>query len=202
MTAVERAEAEKRVGELWRRIASGDASAMKVVKLAFDGAPEENIEAGGGDLAARVVAGLLDRLAGPDLHSREAVSRKMAGVQADLEGPRPSPVERLLAQRAAVCWVAAYEADLACLKVGHIIGTRLADHYERRRDRAHRMFLQTVKALVQVAEAAAREASRKSVPVALAVEPTVGKAEGGEVPWLGHLRFGGRLSGSLAGEEN
>jgi hypothetical protein len=199
MTAVERAEAEKRVGELWRRIASGDASAMNVVKLAFDAAPEENIEAGGGDQAARVVAGVRDRLAGPDLHSREAVIRKMARVRADLEGPSPSPVERLLAERAAACWVAAYEADLACLKVGDIVGTRLADRYERQRDRAHRMFLQAVKALALVAKAASREVSRTSVAAARTDEPLAGKAEGGEAPWLGHLRFGGRLAGSIPG---
>jgi hypothetical protein len=202
MTAVERTEAEKRVGELWRRIASGDPSAMKMVKLAFDWAPEENIEAGGGNLAARVVAGLLDRLAGPDLHSREAVSRKMARVRADLEGPSPSPVERLLAERAAVCWVAMHEADLACLKVGDIFGTRLADRYERRRDRAHRMFLQAIKALALVAKAASREVSRKAAPVPEASEPADGNAEDRRAAWESRVRFGGRLADSLAGDVN
>ena len=53
----------------------------------------------GGDLAARVVEGYTDRVAGKNLFEREAVARKLAKVRADLAGPDPSPAESLLAER-------------------------------------------------------------------------------------------------------
>ncbi len=32
------------------------------------------------------------------------MSRKLAKLQAELGGPDPSPIERLLAEREALCW--------------------------------------------------------------------------------------------------
>ena len=45
---------------------------------------------------------------------REAVARMFEQVRDDLAGPEPNGIERVLAERAAVCRLAAYEADLAC----------------------------------------------------------------------------------------
>jgi hypothetical protein len=94
-----------------------------------------------------VVEGLTDRLAGSHLCRREAIVRKVAKVRAELEGPAPTPIERVLAERAAVSWLASYEADLACQGFDALAGERCAEYYERRRDRAHRRFLEAVKAL-------------------------------------------------------
>jgi hypothetical protein len=147
MNLQERAEAEKRLAEYWARVESGDPTVYRSVKMAFDGAPDESIEAGGGDLPARVVEGLTGRLAGTNLYRREAIARKLARVRGDLEGPDPSPVERLLAKRAAVCWLAAYEADLACQGWDALAGDKVATYFERRRDGAHRRLLSALRAL-------------------------------------------------------
>jgi hypothetical protein len=56
-------------------------------------------------------------------------------------------VERLLAERAAVCWLACYEADLACRRFEGAASPRLVTYFERRRDRAQRRFVSAVRAL-------------------------------------------------------
>jgi hypothetical protein len=132
MNAQEWAEAERRYHALWDRIEAGDPSLVGHVKGVFDASPEELTREWGGDLAARVVDVLTTLVAGKHLYKREAVARKLAAVRADLEGPDPSPGVRLLAERAAVCWLAAYEADLACESFGALAGAKVTAFYERR----------------------------------------------------------------------
>jgi hypothetical protein len=52
---------------------------------------------------------------------------------------------RRLAERAAVCWLAMWEADLACSGVEASGDSKLMRAYERRGDGAHRRFLETVR---------------------------------------------------------
>jgi hypothetical protein len=55
-------------------------------------------------------------------------------------------VERLLAERVALCWVEVHTLDIATnANVGNAY-----DRFDRRRDRAHRRYLQTLRALAAV----------------------------------------------------
>ena len=177
MNSQERAAAEERILAHYAAIASGDPKFIHVAKRAFDALPDEMIALYGGDPAARVIAGLIDRLAGTDLFRREAVARRLAQVRADFEGENPSPAVRLLAERAAVCWLVAYEADLTCEDAAGGADERVLEYYERRRDRAHRRLLSAVKALEVVRRIAAP-----------AKRPEVG--------------FGGRLAGVAGAGRN
>jgi hypothetical protein len=177
MNSQERAEAVKRLREFEDRIAAGDPGLRAHAERLLDVTGDEGIAAWGGDLAARVVAGLTDRLAGAHLYRREAVARKLARVRADLEGPDPTPAERRLAERAAVCWLAAYEADLACQRAEGSGDARIAGWYDRRQDRAHRRFLLAVKALATL--------RRLALPARRPV-----------------IDFGGRLAGAGAAGRN
>lgn len=67
-------------------------------------------------------------------------------VEADLlSEASDSPLERLLIQRVATCWLAAELADMSA-GAAEARGPR-DDFYGRRQDRAHRRFLQSVDAL-------------------------------------------------------
>jgi hypothetical protein len=177
MTPQEHAEAKKRIDAFHDRIAAGDPSLYQSTKSLFDGAREEAVQVWGGDLAGRVAEGLIDRLAGKHLFKREAIVRKMKQVQADLLGPDHTPIERLLAERAGVCWLAMYEADLASQKFGPLSGVKFAKYFELRHLRSQRLFLDAVKALAVY---------RK---LALPRRPPV-------------VDFGGRLAGVAAARRN
>ena len=77
---------------------------------------------------------------------------KMQTIADAAAGPDPSPLERLLADRIGLCWghLALAESDyLRRLNEGGL-SLPMADFLDRHRDRAHRRYLQAVKALAQV----------------------------------------------------
>jgi hypothetical protein len=80
---------------------------------------------------------------------KESVRRTLVEVREELEGPNPSPLESLLAERAAICWltVNAYENTFARTAK---LSPREADHQQRKIDAAHRRFLSAVKTLATV----------------------------------------------------
>jgi hypothetical protein len=112
----------------------------------------------GGNLAREAERMLLDRLAPNNLAYREAVTQMAGHLRAQLGGPDPTPLERLLVERVVVSWLWMYQADM----MGALQTKTLAvgDYFERNVDRAHRRFLAAVKALAQV--------RRLALPVLLA----------------------------------
>jgi hypothetical protein len=75
--------------------------------------------------------------------------RSMNQVWAELAGPDPSPIERLLAERAAVCWfaVTAYETIDSQSKDRTL---RQVEYHLHRIDSAHRRFLSAIATLARV----------------------------------------------------
>jgi hypothetical protein len=80
---------------------------------------------------------------------REAVRRKLDKVRAELEGPNPTPIECLLAERASLCWFVANWYEESFVNTDSL-SLALADYYQRRIDRAHRRFLSAVETLARV----------------------------------------------------
>jgi hypothetical protein len=66
-----------------------------------------------------------------------------------LAGPNPTAIERILAERAAVCWLWAYAEDLTVLNRGPA-SLEQAKWDLQRQNAAHRRFLSAVKALATV----------------------------------------------------
>jgi hypothetical protein len=61
-----------------------------------------------------------------------------------------------MAEQAAACWLAAYEAHATSLRaVAGLAGRGTVSHYERRRDRAQRRFERSVGSLERVRKLAA-----------------------------------------------
>jgi hypothetical protein len=130
-----------------RRAETGDESALPELRMLL--AEPVWVEILGGDLARRAEDTLLDRFCGKNLCGREAIARKMTDLRAELCGPNPSPVERLLAERAIACWLHLAHAEYAYASK-ESMSLPLAQHYQKVIDRAHKRYLSALKALADV----------------------------------------------------
>ena len=86
-----------------------------------------------------------------DQHTvKEFMATELRKMRRELAGPDPTPLERLLADRIALCWLQLQYAD--CMYAENMGGCSLetGDYLQRRQDRAHRRFLSAVKTLAQV----------------------------------------------------
>jgi hypothetical protein len=128
------------------RARAGDPDALEEVRHALDAHPEVWRKAG--DLAAHVEVAWLELLAGGDPTARECLARRLAEWKADLAGPAPTPMERLLVERAAACWLQVQHADAAAADVlGREYPRATGEYVGRRQDAAHRRYLSAIGAL-------------------------------------------------------
>jgi hypothetical protein len=102
-----------------------------------------------GDIFGNARDSLLMHAAGKDITVQEIQSRAIDAVRDELAGPNPTPLERILCERVALCWFDAYEMDRRFINQS---GMSIADaeYRESRRDRAHRRFLSASKTLATV----------------------------------------------------
>ena len=92
---------------------------------------------------------LVEQTAGNHIAIQVALEEKLATLRAELAGSSPSPLERLLAERAVLCWqvVHIYEVRYANAEG---LPLRQAEYQEKRIDKAHARFLSAVKTLATV----------------------------------------------------
>ncbi len=140
-----------RINALFKRVEKGDARAAEQLRPLLDGTPGtwEFL----GDLAGHAQRAWLDLASGDNRVSREAFERTVRRMRADLLGPSPTPLERLLVERVVACWLQVYYLE-------SLYAQRLAaggsptwagdDGHQRRQERAHRRYLSAIKALAQV----------------------------------------------------
>jgi hypothetical protein len=103
----------------------------------------------GGDLARQVERSLVWPGAGQDLAFREAVLRKLELLREELAGPNPTPVEKLLVERAVTCWLQVQFAELRVAQAKNLTIVQ-GDYHQRLIDRAHRRYLSALKTLAMV----------------------------------------------------
>src|SRR5262249_20583590 len=103
----------------------------------------------------------------------ESARRKAEQLRAELAGPEPSPLERLLIERVVSCWLQVNYADAAYAQIkGNAPGQHAAAL--RRQNSAQHRYLQSVRALVTV-----RRLLRPGLsPVDLALRPVPEKPAG------------------------
>ena len=146
LTALESREAMLAIIE---RAQSGDEKAMPALREILDRIPSIR-EVFGADLDRTVEYSISKSLGGEkNLAFREAIKRKLAALREELEGPTPSPTERLLVDRIVACWLQVQDADLRYAQAGNCSFAQ-ADYHLRRQDRAHRRFLTAMKTLATV----------------------------------------------------
>src|SRR6185437_6418387 len=97
---------------------------------------------GVGDIAALARDALIQHATGGTAAlSAELMRRKIDALRAELAGPNPTPLERILAERVALCWFDVNASDR------RFVGN--ADR-QARRDGANRRFLDACRALAAI----------------------------------------------------
>jgi hypothetical protein len=151
--AVSKAEPQaldERIAYLIERAASGDHASLRTVQaLLAEGKLGQALVDTVGSPAVWLRQRLISDASGENVFAQDAIRRKLDSIQAELEGESPTPVERLLAEQATLCWFMAswhesvftnadgwpeHQAKLQQLKI----------------DRAHARFLSAVRTLAQV----------------------------------------------------
>ena len=134
--------------ELVRRGMTGDREVLPAIRALLDQTPALWEEAR--SLTTQVERAWLRALAGENLVSQEILVRQLGMLKDQLVGQTPTPLEQLLAERIAVCWLQVQQAELrAAGRVGHN-GMVLSGGEEYRLNQVHRRFLMAVKSLAQV----------------------------------------------------
>lgn len=155
-------EIEKRTNDeivdIVGRAQQGDATALGPLRELLKEMPYL-VDALQGNLVSLIESRYAEKLGSKNLAFMEALKRKVQTIRDDLEGPEPTPIEKMLIDRIAVCWLHLQHAELVyALKEGRTI--HQADYQQKRIDRAHRRFISALKALATV--------RRLAVPVLIA----------------------------------
>jgi hypothetical protein len=141
------ARAADEVRALLTRAQQGDEAALPVLRqLLQDPAKVDQL---GGDLARQAEVSMVKAAAGTNLMFQEALMRKLELLRAELAGPNPTPVERLLVERVVACWLQVQDADIRYAQ-GKDLGLKWGAYSQDRMDRAHRRYLSALKALALV----------------------------------------------------
>lgn len=121
----------------------------------FDADPEEWRRIG--DQGRRARTALIGAAVGADdLKAQEAASRYIRELRHELAGPNPDPLERALADRAALAFFDADRLDRRAALLDTVLQERdawkpeLVDHMDRRRSRAHARALAAARTLAVV----------------------------------------------------
>ncbi|MCI0705203.1 MAG: hypothetical protein L0241_29435 [Planctomycetia bacterium] len=131
-----------------KRTQAGDQTTLPIVRKMLEN--PAYIAAFGGNLTEQVIYSFTSALAGKDLGFREAVMRKLEVMRAELLGDNPTPIERLLVERIAACWLQVQDAEMRYAQNQGSLNLSQADYHQRRMDAANRRFLAAVKALALV----------------------------------------------------
>jgi hypothetical protein len=105
------------------------------------------VERLGGNLAWQAEYSLVRAALGEDLVAREALTRKLELLRAELNGPASTPLERLLVDRVVACWLQLHHADIVLAQREGKLTLAQGEYFQRTRDRAHKRYLSSIKAL-------------------------------------------------------
>jgi hypothetical protein len=145
-------EAERQIqkcDQVIRRAQGGDASALPALREMLKQSVGL-VDMLGGDLARQAEAALVVRAAGKNHALKEALYRKLDLLRAELSGPSPAPVERLLVERVVACWLQVHYADAIYSQGLENFSMEQAEHHQRRMDGAHRRYLSALRTLALV----------------------------------------------------
>ncbi len=100
------------VPELLGKARVGDCSCLpQLLALFRNGERGKRLVSLFGSPSLWVTQALANNAGGKDLATKEAIPIKLKEIRQDLEGPNPTPMERLLAERASICWFVVYQYE-------------------------------------------------------------------------------------------
>ena len=138
----------KEMEKILQRARKGDESVLPAVREMLKDAGA--VDRLGGDLSRMAEQALIRAATGENLSFREALILKLDLLRAELAGPAPAPLERLLVDRVVACWLQLHLADLFLAQQGTKLTLAQAEYHQRTRDRAHQRFLSGIKALALI----------------------------------------------------
>lgn len=125
----------------------GDLQVLPELRHLLDHSPELWDEYG--NLALHAQYALVKLAAGPNLLLAESLVRKLVALKVEVAGPNPSPLERLLAEQIAACWVQTAYFDALLAQAKGVEPTK-AEQLRRHQQGAHRRYLAAIKQLAIV----------------------------------------------------
>jgi hypothetical protein len=139
------------IGELLERASKGDQSCLPEVReLLAD--PESGpgwLETYGSS-AEWLRQSIVRSAANGHVLAREAILQKLDAIQAELAGPNPTSMERLLAERASLCWFIVHWYEDSFVEGIDDMSLRQAVFHQGRIDKAHARLLSAIRTLAQV----------------------------------------------------
>ena len=135
---------------LLKKAAKGDESCLpQVHALLSDPGRGDIMAAHCGSSAEWLRQTIAKKASGGNLLVKESIKKNLDKVRAELEGPNPTPIEWLLAERASVCWFVVNWYEDRFANTSDMSITQ-ADYFQRRIHRAHQRFLSAVETLARV----------------------------------------------------
>jgi hypothetical protein len=136
--------------ELLKRASQGDQDCLPAVRALFaDGDRGRHYLDSYGASAEWLKSSIIEKATGNHVAAREAIAQKIDFVRAELAGPNPTPIERLLAERAALCWMLVNWHENS-IESGGSMSVAQANYFQSRLDKAHSRFLSAIRTLAQV----------------------------------------------------
>jgi hypothetical protein len=131
-----------------KRAQSGDESTLPALRQMLQN--PAIVDAYGGNLAQQAELSFIEAAGGKNLAFKEALSRKLELMRAELAGPNPTPLERLLVGRVVACWLQVQDADIRYAQGQKDCTFAQGEYHQRRMDRAHKRYLSALKTLALV----------------------------------------------------
>ncbi|OAI41755.1 hypothetical protein AYO40_02320 [Planctomycetaceae bacterium SCGC AG-212-D15] len=134
----------RNVQELLRDAQAGNSARLPELRKLLDAHPE--VWGAYGDLAHQVLATWVKLISGSNLLLSESLNRKLQAMRAELSGPDPSPLEKLLVERVLACHLHVYHADAMVVETTNATPGQHRALQDRLTGAQHR-FLKAIKAL-------------------------------------------------------
>ncbi len=133
--------------DLSRRAEKGDAQAMSELRKTL-------LHNDIWDCLANMVAfteeAQIKLITGDNQDFAGSIKRQVAKLKAELGGHTCTPIERLIVDRIAVCWLQANYADTIYAQNMKGLSIRWGDYFQRQQDRANRRLLSALRSLASV----------------------------------------------------
>jgi hypothetical protein len=136
------------VWALAHRAQEGDETALPALREVLQDPTVVNLL--GGDLAAQAQLAIIDKLTGKtNLLFKESLRQKVRLLRAELAGPNPMPLERLLVEQVVACWLHLYHLE-AIYASKNGMSPELGRYYQRSITSAQRRYLAAIKTLALI----------------------------------------------------
>jgi hypothetical protein len=138
---------EDELRALLERARLGEAAAVPALRAALDQHPE--VWGQFGNLADHSKRSWIELISGPDLALAEVLTRKTADLEAELAGPDPTPLEKLLAARITANWLQLHHAEAAQAQSAEV-SLKHAEFTSKRQARVHKSYLMAIASLATI----------------------------------------------------